>query len=412
VVDDAGRALPARASSSDSSVAPARFSRPFAAARAADGVTFVAGLVVPRGTITVTALGPDGATRWTRDVITGIAWTANATLAVVRAKASAIVVWRGLRAGQEVTIAVTIGPDGRVDGEPFAVGAAACTTGSELAWIDRDAKSGWVVRTQAFDAHPHAPVAALTLSEDRDPALFCGAQRVFALGDGDTDVILSASNAGVRAPAIRVIQDSDFRGDDQRGHELYAVGDVLGIVRIGTEGSLASREVTEGHASPWHRFGRKLTEADDVTLVDADDRSAVVAFTRETGAVGDSSGVSSLEAFVWERAGSRSVSYRLAPPDASRVRGPFWSGAVPGGGVVVGWAERSARSDSGEAPIVGLSYRTVSVDALGDVHQLERPADELVDAGCDDKHCYAVALARAVGEDGGQPEVAQVVAYP
>src|ERR1700679_3446768 len=51
---------------------PARFSRPIAAVAAPSGVTFVAGLVVPRGAIAVTALGPDGATRWTQNVIPGV----------------------------------------------------------------------------------------------------------------------------------------------------------------------------------------------------------------------------------------------------------------------------------------------------------------------------------------------------
>jgi len=59
-----------------------------------------------------------------------------------------------------------------------------------------------------------------------------------------------------------------------------------------------------------------------------------------------------------------------------------------------------------------MAYRVVSVDAVGDLHRLEQPADELVDAGCDDAHCYAVRARAAAGEDGGQPEVAAVLAYP
>ena len=42
---------------------PARFSRPIAAAHAPGGGTFVAGLVVPRGAVAVTALAADGTTR-------------------------------------------------------------------------------------------------------------------------------------------------------------------------------------------------------------------------------------------------------------------------------------------------------------------------------------------------------------
>ena len=72
-----------------------------------------------------------------------------------------------------------------------------------------------------------------------------------------------------------------------------------------------------------------------------------------------------MQALVWERAGTRNVTYELAAPDASRVRGPFWSGAVTGG-VVIAWAERPSRARPGDAPILGLTYRVESIDALGD----------------------------------------------
>ena len=79
---------------------------------------------------------------------------------------------------------------------------------------------------------------------------------------------------------------------------------------------------------------------------------------------------------------------------------------------MVAWAERSVGNDAGEAPIDGLAYRVVSMDTPGELVRIARAADELVDAGCDEVHCYAVALARATGEDGGQPEVAEVLRYP
>jgi hypothetical protein len=390
--------------------APARFSRPIAAAHTSAGGTFVAGLVVPRGTVALTALAADGATRWSRDVIPGVTWSANATLNVLGTKTGAIVVWRGLRGGQDVTLAAKVDADGKVDGEPFAVGAAACATEAELAWIERGPKGSWVVKTQPFGGV--ASLQALTLPEDRDPSVLCGQHRVFAFADGEDDVMLSTWGPGARATPLRIIADTDFRGDEERGHEVYAVGDVLGVVRMGSAGSVATREVGADRPSAWRRFGRKLTEKDDLTLVDADAHTALMAFSREAAAAGaDAPGALSVEAFAWERDGAREASYTIAPPDGAVVRGPFWSGAVTGG-VVVAWAERPARVDAGGAPIVALAYRVVSVDALGEPHRIDRPADELVDAGCDDTRCYAVALARAAGEDGGQPEVAQVLAYP
>jgi hypothetical protein len=404
---DASHAVAATAS--DPLGAPARFSRPLAAVRGSRGGTFVAGLVVPRSAVALSSIGADGATRWTRDVITGVVWSANATLNVFGAKAGAVVVWRGLRAGQEVTLAALVDADGKVDGEPFPVGAATCATDAELAWIDHAPSGSWVVNRQAFGTH--APVSALTLPEDRDPAILCGPHRIFALGDGEYDVTLNTWGEGARSSPLRVIAETDFRGDEERGHEAYGVGDVLGLVRIGVAGSVASREVASDHASPWRRLGRKLTEGDDVTLVDADVHNAVLAFTRDTSSGADVAGASGVRALVWERGGTRDVNYELAAPDRARARGPFWSGAVSGG-VVIAWVERSARADAGEAPILGMTYRLVSIDALGESHRVVRPADDLVDAGCDDTRCYAVALARASNEDGGQPELAEVIAYP
>jgi len=391
-------------------VAPARFSRPIAAVRSPGGVTLVAGLVAPRSVIAVTALSRDGATRWTRDVISGVSWSPNATLSVLRAPGGSVVVWRGPRSGQEVTVARAIDLEGVAPEEPFAVGAAVCATEAELAWMDRAPKGSWVVMTRAFGSP--APSLALTLPEDRDPALLCGVRRVFALADGEDDVLLSTWGAGARTTPLRAMAGSDLRGEDERGHEVYAVGDALGVVRIGASGGIASREISGDQPSPWRRLRRKLTDGDDVTLVDADARLALLVFTRDaTAAGGDGTGASSVEAIVWERSGSHDAAYQLAAPDPAAVRGPFWSGAVSGG-IVVGWAERSTKVDASGAPIVGMSYRLVSSDGVGELRRIERASDELVDADCDGARCYAVALRRASGEDGTQPEVSEVLAYP
>ncbi len=397
------------ASSPSASLSPARFSRPIAAVEVPPGVTFVAGLVVPRGAIAVTLLGPDGATRWTREVIPGVTWSANATLSVLRSREGAVVVWRGLHGKEETTLAAAVDVDGKVQGELFAVGAAPCATDVDLAWVDHGPKGTWQVKARGPGAG--GPTVALTLPEDREPVLYCGPHSVFGLGDGDDDVTLTTFRAGARSATMRVIDDADFRGDEERSHELYSVADALGIVRVGQGGTVAVREVTADHRSPWRRMGRKLTEGDDVTLVDADSHVATLAFTRDTSAAGDVTGTSSVQALAWDRAGTREASYELAAPDPSRVRGPFWSGAVTGG-VVIAWAERPSRGRPGDAPIMGLTYRVVALDALGESHHVDRRADELVDAGCDDVHCYAVALVRAEGEDGGQAEAAEVLRYP
>jgi hypothetical protein len=373
------------------------------------GTTFAAGLVVPRSTVALTALAPSGATLWTRDVVSGVSWTPNATLNVLPTAMGAIVVWSGPQNGKEATVAIEASNDGKTVTDPFPVGPAACTTDIDLAWAERGEKDSWKIRVRRLAGTTSG--LAMVLSEDREPSLFCSPHRVFLFGDGDDDVTLSSWSAGTHTLPIRVMEDSEFGDDEERGHEIYAVEDVLGVVRFGASGSVAAREVNGDHRSAWRRFGHKLTESDDVILVDADAHTVVVGFTRDASGSGDVAGQTSVNALVWDRTESHDATLELAPPDPARVRGPFWSGAVKGG-IVVAWPERSATSDGGEAPVLGLSYRVVSLGPAGELKRITRPADDLVDAGCDNERCYAVALARALDEDGGQPEVAEVIAYP
>jgi hypothetical protein len=415
------------ASLAASAITAARFSRPIAAAVTPGGVTIVAGLVVDKKAIAVTALAADGTTRWTHELISGVTWTANATLAVFPSTSGAFVVWRGVRDGTEGTVGGAIDLAGASIGELFPVGAAACATESAAAWVDRGLKGTWLAKTRPLVAS--APSLAVPIPEDRNPVLVCGAHRLFALGEGDDDVTMTTWEGGTRSLPVRIMEDVEFGSDEERGHEVYATGDILGIVRVGSSGRVAAREVdaSTGHRGAWHRLPERLAEADDVALVDVDAHQAILAFTSDAG---DAGGATRVRALVWSRDGSRDVSYDLAPPDASRVRGPFWSGAVkggiPGGGIVVAWAERSERDrtspasperglhldDAAEPPIIGMSYRVASTDQLGELGHVSQAMDDLVDAGCDETRCYAVALARASGEDGGQPETVRVIPYP
>ncbi len=59
-----------------------------------------------------------------------------------------------------------------------------------------------------------------------------------------------------------------------------------------------------------------------------------------------------------------------------------------------------------------MGYVLIAGDAPGELHRIARPADDIVDAGCDDARCYAVALVRGAAEDGTSPEAVTVLAYP
>jgi len=411
-VDSGGSTSASREAGPSATLPPARFSRPLAAAHGKSGLTYVAGLVVPSSVIAVTALAADGTTRWTRDAITGVSWSANATLTAIPTPRGGIVVWHGPRAGQDVTVAAHLDESGTLLDEAFTIGAAACATDAELAWAERGTKGTWLVKARAFGLP--AQVTALALPEDRDPVVLCTPHRIFAFGDGDDDVTLTSWGQGVRAPALRVMEDVEFGSDEERGHEVYAVGEVVGIVRYGGSGGVAAREVSGEKRSAWRRFGKKLAEGDDVLLVDADARTALLAYTHDVSGLEDPAGAASatsVMALGWDRTEVRDWTHELAPADPLHGRGPFWSGAVASG-LVVGWAERASHDDAGGAPIEGMAYRVVSGETVGELKRVALAADELVDAGCDDARCYAVALERKAGEDGGQPEVAEVVAYP
>lgn len=391
----------------DASTGPGRFSRPIAAARGRDDLTFVAGLVASRGAIAVTAMAQDGTTRWTHDVISGVAWSSNAALNLAPTPAGGVIVWRGLSGGRDVTLGAAFNATGQSAGDPFPVGAAACATDDQLLWIERGPNGTSLLRSHALAAS--AQVTALTLPDGRDPALLCGQHRGFVLGDGERDMTLQV--VGVGAPSsTRIMADAEFGADEERGHETYTVADTLGLVRFGASGGVAVREASSGRAVPWRRLGHKLADGDDVTLVDADAHSALVVFTRDM-AVGDAAANTAVEALVWDCAAGHDATYELAKADSTRDRAPFWSGAVDGG-IVVGWAERAAGPTTGQAPVLGMSYVLVASAGAGEVHHVDRSADDMVDAGCDPSHCYAVALVRQRGEDGGSPETVDVIRYP
>ncbi len=387
-------------------VAPVPLARPIAGVHLDGGLTLVAGLRVSPApaAVAVVAVGPAGEVRWTRDVVADVTATPSATLAVLAWRGGALVVFRGRHGGADGATAVWVSGEGIVSPAPVAVGAATCAAESGVAWIDRAKKGAWVIRT--LGAPGATASVALTLPEEREPALLCARRSVFAFGDGEDDVTLTRWS-GAASSLGRVVESKDFGGDDERAHEVYAVNDVAGVVRVGASGAVAVREIAD-HASPWRRLGERLVESDDVILVDADARLATLVFTREASGSGGDLGGSTVEALVWMRDGTREATYRLAPADESTARGPYWSGPVSGG-VVIGWVERPAGRDPGARRAATLAYRVVSGDALGELRRVSHGVDDLVDAGCDAARCYAIGFT-AIGDGAGGS--VEVVAYP
>ncbi len=386
---------------------PVRFSRPIAAARGPGGSVRVAGLVASRGVIAVTELGDDGKTRWTVDVLSEVTWTGDTELRAFPSGDGVVVVYRGRRRGRAVTQAVSVDSKGGITGSPLAVGGASCATDTAFAWIDGSKSGG--ARVSSLEWGQKVPVTVLTIPDEREPALVCGAHRLFALGDGEQDVTVAVGGVSPSRPIV-VLRDHDFT-DEEREHDTFAVDDTLGVVRVGKSGSIAVREVTAEDRGSWHKLTTRLAETDDVVAVDADAGAFTVIFTREDIGSCDGPAASTIRALRAPRAGTDEQTVDLSPGECGRDVGPFWTGA-PAGSFVVGWVERSPVRGGALAPIVGLAYRAFSRGALGELRRVARPADEMVDAGCDRDRCYAVALVRAPGTDELQPEVVQSIAYP
>jgi hypothetical protein len=399
---DSGASGPVEAGPSSQGI----FSQPIAAARVRSGTVVVAGLVASRAAVAVTAIGDDGSTRWTVDALSGTSGGPNVELHVFPASDGAAVVYRGRRDDRPITLAVMVDASGHVSGPAFDSGPAACTTDDRLAWLERP--SGGTTRVLGVPWGRSTPEELAAIPSERDPALVCGAKTVFALGDGEKDTTL-ATSPPTPSRAKVVMRDRDFI-DEEREHDTFVVGDTLGLVRVGHSGSISVREVG-AEIAPWRRLVARLMDADDVVAVDGDPDATTVVFTRDEGDSCDGPSTPSVHAVRLASKGPAEQSFDVAPAACDRELGPFWTGTVVAG-FVVAWVERASVRRQGEAPIVGLAYRTITSSGLGELRHVRRPSDEMVDAGCDKDRCYAAALVRPAEAADRQPEAVEIVSYP
>jgi hypothetical protein len=386
------------------------FSAPIAALRVHHELV-VAGLVAAEGVVRVTAL-TEAQPAWTVDALRGVAWVADADLKLQPAGDGVALVWRGIRGAKTSATLVLLGPNGEVRGDAVPVGAGWCTTAEGVAWLDPRGNGPAHVRSRAWDQANAHDVAALPA--DRAPTLICGDHDAFLLGEGDDDLtaIVFSPADGAARPQIMAIRDRDFGDDDEREHEVFTVGDDLGLVRVGGAGTVYVRQVSHGHASPWHRLKHALSEDDDIVAVDGDSTSTFVVYTREATdpCAGSESGALTVRAMRIDRQTGDDVTVSLMPGDCDTTPGPFWVDGTSGASVVA-WTRRKARPASDGAPIDSLVYRVFEGDRPREGH-FDVEADALVEGGCDETGCYGAALGRGPGNDGGLPEPIVALAYP
>jgi hypothetical protein len=411
-----GTATTATSAASPGASAPAGspdavFSAPIAAARVGHA-DVVAGLVAAEGVVRVMAIA-SGKAAWTADVLSGVTWAPDAELHLRPAGDGAALVWRGLHDGKTGRVLVLLGPHGELRGAPTEIGAAFCATGDGMAWIDPHTSGpSRVLARRWADAAPREVIA---VAPDRDPALSCGSHAVYVLGDGDDDLTAAAfvpGDAAAQAPRVAV-RDADFGDDDEREHDAYTVGDDLGLVRVGSAGAIAVREIPRGgEAGPWRRLKHTISPDDDVVAVDGDSAATYVVFTHDAddSCPGVGSTAESVRALRVDRKSGAESLINLAPADCGRSPGPFWIAASPGG-AAVGWVERATKLPPKAAPIAGVMVRAAAPDAPAP-RRIDLQADAVVDAGCDDQGCSIAALLRPAGGDGMQPGPIGVFAYP
>jgi hypothetical protein len=396
-------------SSQPPQISPAVFSAPIAATRIGE-MRMAAGLVAAEGVLRVIGW-PVGQPPWFADPLRGVSWTPDAELRLEPAGDGVALLWRGSVNGKARGVVVLLGPRGESRGEPVAVGASFCTTTEGIAWIDPHAAGPVHVRARAWaDVSPHEVTA---LSSDRAPSLVCGDHVAFVLGDGDDDLTSTAFSPADAAasPPVVVEHGTELGDDEEREHEAFTSGDVLGFVRVGGSGVVAMREVTRERSGPWRRLKHRLSEDDDVVAVDGDPTASFIVYTRDAsdGCRSAAGTAESVHALRVDRATGLESLVDLAVADCDTSRGPFWIGASSGGPLAA-WVERGANK-AGAAPIVALASGSLREEEPPPTRRRAVTADALVQGGCG-ASCFAAALVRAPDGDGSQPASIEVLQYP
>jgi len=377
-------------------------SAPIAAAHAGNGEVIVAGLDVPAKAVRVQRIDPNGKVVADAMALGDVAWSADSDLKLVAHPTEGVAVtWRGLRGGKLVRELAILGRDLSRKGEPVEVSAASCAT-RDTVWFSDGATA--VARPLT------GPSMKLDLPKGKDASLLCGASRAFAILDDDDRTSILAIGRD-RGPAITVVRESDFGEDEQRELAQYTVGDDVGFVRLGASGAVAVRELTGGALGPLRKLRSSIPKDDDVVAVDASPKVLAIVYTQDASSAcpaGESAVATKVTVLRVDRTTLEESTAEISPGRCGQEVGPFFTGVL-GDGVSIAWAERSGGAGKARAPITGLSHATVMPSGAPALAHIEQPADALVDAGCDGKTCYAVALVRR--ETADVPGMAKVLRY-
>jgi len=302
--------------------------------------------------------------------------------------------------------------------EAATVGSAACSTADGVYSLSREA-TGW--RGSFF---PLTEVAA-----DKEGPLLAGrAQATIVCGQHRAFVVLSAAGelrAAAWTPSAHEVHPVDLPKPPSSGAEedtlMAAMGDKLVIAKL--ERSTLHTLVWPDEGSDWRRAEAAGLQGLALEALEPGQGQLGLLFVRTTARAKGCPRTDVADA-VAEVALVDAVSGQFvhAPESVETWRcgaepGPFFSGWADGN-FLVAWP-RGADAACVRAGVRrgGLGYAEVDRQTgRAHVGRVMRPAETIVEAGCDAMKCYAVALTRgadacgaADGPDSGRLEI---ISYP
>lgn len=384
-------------------------SAPIGALILADGSVVLAGLAVKDKVVRVARVDKEERVAWLTDVLPSAAWASDSELSVYPAGAGVVVAFRGRLDGGVTRQLVRLDGRGAVLGQQ-AGGHVACSTRVGLYWLD-----GRAAFVSDLGAGPkRTPLPSPLVGE---PGLFCEPTRASLVLDDDGALTLSTLG-DVVGPATALTSERDF-DDEEREHALFQGPTGPGVLRVGAGGALS---VTRSGAT--RKLATRLQEADDLLVVDADERTLYAVATQDhegCPAGEDASALptrrtsrfsTSVHLLRVDLASGETTREELGRAACGHQPGPFYLGATRGKHVLA-WSERAPTGARRQrAPIAALAVRVFGA-TLGDTtrRRAELTADALADAGCTDAGCAAVWLERPEGQDDREPELPRVLRY-
>jgi hypothetical protein len=173
-----------------------------------------------------------------RIVLSDVAASSDSDLKLGAAAEGAFVTWRGLRGGKLVRQLVGLGQDLQPKGEPIETPAASCAVRDGI-W----SSSGVEAALRRWPGS--GATTRQALPPDKDTSLLCGPRRAYAVIEEEEKTALLPLG-GDAGSGVTLLREHDFGDDEQRELAEFAIGDDVGVVRLGGSGRSTSSRPRSG----------------------------------------------------------------------------------------------------------------------------------------------------------------------